>query len=357
MEGRYAAIDGLRGFLAFFVFLHHSSIWYFYLRSSKWDVPPSNLYTHFGQSSVALFFMITGFLFFSKLIDGRKKSIDWQRLYVSRFLRLTPLYVCVVTCVLVLAFAISGWVVNEPLAKLATELVRWLGFTVLGSPNINGVNDTFAMVAGVTWSLAYEWAFYFSLPLFALCIGVRPPPMYIVVSLIVTAFVALHPNVRYLSFIGGIAAAVLVRYDVVRKVASTRFSSLVAIGCLAATVAFFSSPYEFIPLFLLSVFFVLIASGNSLFGVLLTSTARKLGEFAYSIYLLHGLLLFVVFHFVLGRTQASDLSPIQHWCVVVGVTPVLVGVCFLTYTFIEHPPMQMTSKWTASLRSLQMRLR
>lgn len=79
-QGRFATIDGLRGFLAFFVFLHHSCIWYFYLRSGKWEVPPSNLYTHFGESSVALFFMITGFLFLSKLIEDRSKKIDWERL-------------------------------------------------------------------------------------------------------------------------------------------------------------------------------------------------------------------------------------------------------------------------------------
>ncbi|MFZ1556937.1 MAG: hypothetical protein WAT38_12200, partial [Nitrospira sp.] len=37
---RYSCIDGLRGYLAFAVFLSHSSIWYFYLRSGTWDVPP-----------------------------------------------------------------------------------------------------------------------------------------------------------------------------------------------------------------------------------------------------------------------------------------------------------------------------
>lgn len=28
-QGRFLAIDGLRGYLAFCVFLHHSMIWYF----------------------------------------------------------------------------------------------------------------------------------------------------------------------------------------------------------------------------------------------------------------------------------------------------------------------------------------
>ncbi|UYM62238.1 acyltransferase [Pseudomonas aeruginosa] len=64
---RFVTIDGLRGYLAFFVFLHHSSIWYYYLKDGLWQLPPSRLYAHFGQTSVALFFMVTGFLFAHKL--------------------------------------------------------------------------------------------------------------------------------------------------------------------------------------------------------------------------------------------------------------------------------------------------
>jgi hypothetical protein len=47
-QGRYSSIDGLRGYLAFFVFLHHSSVWYFYLQTGQWSVPPSN--THLKKS-------------------------------------------------------------------------------------------------------------------------------------------------------------------------------------------------------------------------------------------------------------------------------------------------------------------
>lgn len=92
-SGRFFTIDGLRGYLAFFVFLHHSCIWYYYLGSGVWANPPNRVFVHFGQIGVSLFFMITGFLFFSKMLDSRKSGVDWLRLYSSRFLRLTPLYV------------------------------------------------------------------------------------------------------------------------------------------------------------------------------------------------------------------------------------------------------------------------
>ena len=90
---RFASIDGLRGYLAVFVFLSHACIWYFHVRSQHWSLPPSHLYTHFGQSSVSLFFMITGLLFYTKLLDSRTKGLDFGRLFVSRVMRLVPLYV------------------------------------------------------------------------------------------------------------------------------------------------------------------------------------------------------------------------------------------------------------------------
>ena len=349
--GRFASIDGLRGFLAFFVFLHHSCIWYFYLRTGKWEVPPSNLYTHFGQSSVALFFMITGFLFFSKLIDGRTKKVDWGRLFVSRFLRLVPLYFFAIFLLFLLVLILSHGALNETIPKLAMGMLRWLGFTILGSPNLNGVESTWIIVAGVTWSLPYEWMFYFSLPLLALTVRVFPPLTYVGLGVVSVAFVASHPSIHYLSFIGGIAAAFLVRLDYVRRFAVGNISSFVALACLVVTVVAFPSGYGFVPLFILTVFFVVIASGNSLFGLLTSPASRTLGEFAYGIYLMHGIILFITFNFVLGLPQSRALSVLQHWVIVLAVTPVLTSVCFLTYRFIEHPAMQKTTGMTAWLRS------
>jgi peptidoglycan/LPS O-acetylase OafA/YrhL len=348
---RFATIDGLRGFLAFFVFLHHSCIWYFYLKSGKWESPPSSLYIHFGQSSVALFFMITGFLFYSKVIEGRSKKIDWERLYVSRFLRLVPLYFFVIFIMFLLVFNISSWTINEPISKLIIGMLKWLSFTVFGGPDLNGIESTYIIVAGVTWSLPYEWLFYFSLPLLALIVGVKPPLIYICLSVIYLLFAARHPSIHYLSFVGGVAAALLVRLDFIRKFAAGNVSSFVAILCLIATVVAFPFGYGLIPLFLLTVFFVLIASGNSLFGFLLHPASRTLGEYAYGIYLIHGVVLFIAFYFVLGLPQARALSALQYWAVVVGITPLLISLCFLTYTFIEHPAMQKTTSLTIWFRS------
>jgi peptidoglycan/LPS O-acetylase OafA/YrhL len=352
--GRFSSIDGLRGFLAFFVFLCHSSVWYFYLRTGEWDVPPSNLYTHFGESSVSLFFMITGFLFFSKLIDGRTKSIDWGRLFVSRVLRLAPLYFFAVSIVFLLVFILSDWSLNESIRDLIVGMIRWLGFSILANPDINELENTWIIIAGVTWSLPYEWLYYFSLPLLALAVGVLPPTAYLGLSLVCVAFLLtwVDASIHILSFMGGIAAAFHVRWDAFQRFAVGKLASVIALACLAAAVGFFPSAYGVVPILLLTVFFTLIASGNSLFGILLSPTSRTFGDFAYSMYLLHGIALFVIFNFVLGLPQSRELSVIQHWSIVMGITPVLICTCFLTYKFIERPATQNATSVTAWLRSV-----
>ncbi|RYZ83642.1 MAG: acyltransferase, partial [Proteobacteria bacterium] len=85
---RFVSIDGLRGYLAFAVYLHHSCIWYFYLQTGRWEVPPSSLYTMLGQGAVALFFMVTSFLFATKILYSKANRIDWFGFYILRAARL-----------------------------------------------------------------------------------------------------------------------------------------------------------------------------------------------------------------------------------------------------------------------------
>jgi len=353
VQGRFASIDGLRGYLAFFVFLHHASIWFFYLRTGKWVNPPSNLYSHFGLSSVLIFFMITGFLFFSKLIDGRTRSIDWGRLYISRFLRLAPLYLFVMLLLFCVVAYLSGGILNEPIQKLLSNSAQWLGFTILGAPNLNGIGGTLIIVAGVTWSLPYEWLFYFSLPLLALTVRVVAPLPYIAVAVAgVTGLVMLDPqfhslkqmSVPLLSFIGGIIVSFLVRSELVRQFAARKTSSFIVIGCLATAVTFYPIGFGLAPVILLFVAFAVIACGNTLFGILVSPTSRTLGEMAYSIYLIHGISLFITFSLIVGQYKSREISSVTHWLMVAGITPVLIFVCFITFRFIESPAMRSSTK-------------
>jgi len=346
VQGRFTTIDGLRGYLAVSVFLHHSCIWYFYLRTGKWQLPPSNLYTHLGQSGVALFFMITGLLFFSKLIDGRSKSIDWRKLFISRFLRLVPLYLFSMLLLFLIVAYISHGILNESIPKLMREAIRWIG---LRKPDINGLENTYIIISGVNWSLPYEWFFYFSLPLLALFVGVRAPMPYMALGIASVVGMAMWPLQIHniVSFFGGIAASFLMRSKTFRRFSVSNTASIVVLFCAGITITAFPSADGFVPFLLLSVAFALIASGNSMFGVLVSPASRFLGEFAYSIYLLHGIALFIVFNFILGFPESQAITPISHWLIVIGITPFLILACFFTFRFIERPAMQSAANVSA----------
>lgn len=357
LSGRHASIDGLRGYLAFFVFLHHACIWYFYQHSGEWKLPPSHLYTHLGQSSVALFFMITGLLFFSKLIAARQRPLDWLQLFVSRVLRLVPLYLVVMLLLFAAVAVLSGGELHEPGRMVAKQALRWLSFTMVGNPPINQVEVTWIVVAGVTWSLPYEWFFYGALPLLALAVGVLPRWPYLLLGAVTMVGLAnWHALPIYLwAFAGGIAAAWAVRSPALCRWAVSRVASLLILGCLASTIIFFSNATDYAVLTLLSVAFVLIACGNTLFGTLLHPASRVLGEMAYSIYLLHGLLLFMLFHFVLGADgPGAALMAGAHWAWVLALAPVVVLVSYASFRFIESPAMHATAVVTRALhRRLQ----
>ena len=109
--------------------------------------------------------MITGFLFSSKLIDGKKSPIDWTRFVISRVLRLVPLYLVIVLFLLLIIGLLTNFTAQEPIFRMVKRVIQWIAFTVFENPDINEVQQTWMIVAGVTWTFAYEWLFYLSLPL------------------------------------------------------------------------------------------------------------------------------------------------------------------------------------------------
>ena len=63
----------------------------------------------------------------------------------------------------------------------------------------------------------------------------------------------------------------------------------------------------------LTIAFGLISAGNSLFGSFTARSSRALGDLAYGVYLLHGLLLYATLTFVLGRHEVAVFTDWQHW--------------------------------------------
>jgi len=342
VAGRFSSIDGLRGYLALGVFVHHAAIWFFYLRGGAFGEMPSNLYNNLGKASVSVFFMITGLLFYAKILESDSKPLVWTRLFVSRLLRLGPLYVVTVLVGVVVIAYLSGFHLNVSAKKVVQEIVQWGSFTMLGSPDINGHSDTQPLL-GPTWSLRYEWFFYLLLPTFAVISGRRAPLMLVLIGLGTCALALLlkHPLMPALSFVGGIVAAKLATGGYgVKRFAVTPTASAIVLACFAYALLGFAAPFTLAQGVVLTVAFCLIACGNTLFGILGWKTSRVLGEITYSMYLLHSLLLFGVFQLLIGPAQSADFAPFTHWLVVIASAQLLVAVSIISFLLIESPSMR-----------------
>jgi peptidoglycan/LPS O-acetylase OafA/YrhL len=99
---------------------------------------------------------------------------------------------------------------------------------------------------------------------------------------------------------------------------------------------------------ILTVAFSIIASGNNVFGVLKSKPLNFLGDICYSTYLLHGLLLFVLFYFVISFDESKALSEFHYCLIIIGMTPLLVIISFLSFKYIEKPAMNFAQKRKSS---------
>lgn len=352
-ESRYASIDGLRGYLAFGVFVHHSVITWIFLRTGVIEFPPSNFYSQLGQGSVALFFMITGFLFWNRfLTQGRQH--DWLAFAVSRVFRLYPLYLPLMLIVFVTVFYLQDWELKDPGIRLAGQILAWLTFD---RPDVNQYHQTGMLISNVTWTLGYEVFFYLALPLAGMVFIYRGSWLQVVLCLI--GIYALYQLVGWehslkkhflASFLGGIGAAYWIRRPHLMAWGQTRQAGIIALLALAIAFTAFNRAFNLLPLLLLSLFFVIVASGNTLFGALKPRSIRWLGEISYSTYLLHGFVLWVM---VQRLPLVMDLDARDTWTylsLLAVCTCLLIVISSLTFLYIEKPGMSAGRKLLQWLR-------
>ncbi|MGB6212052.1 MULTISPECIES: acyltransferase family protein [Pseudomonas] len=352
-ESRYASIDGLRGYLAFGVFVHHSVITWIFLRTGVIEFPPSNFYSQLGQGSVALFFMITGFLFWNRLLTQGRQH-DWLAFAVSRVFRLYPLYLPLMLIVFVTVFYLQNWELKDPGIRLAGQILAWLTFD---RPDVNQYHQTGMLISNVTWTLGYEVFFYLALPLAGMVFIYRGSWLQVVLCLI--GIYALYQLVGWehslkkhflASFLGGIGAAYWIRRPHLMAWGQTRLAGIIALLALAIAFTAFNRAFNLLPLLLLSLFFVIVASGNTLFGALKPRSIRWLGEISYSTYLLHGFVLWVM---VQRLPLVMDLDARDTWTylsLLAVCTCLLIVISSLTFLYIEKPGMSAGRKLLQWLR-------
>jgi peptidoglycan/LPS O-acetylase OafA/YrhL len=142
---------------------------------------------------------------------------------------------------------------------------------------------------------------------------------------------------------GGVAALVL-QISGLSNLLKRKTTAYFALALLLIVTFALPSGDSFASRTLLLMAFTIVASGNSIFGILNTRLAQSLGNHSYSIYLMHSIVLYTVFKFIIGVEYASTLSGTGHWLVVLACVAILIPLCYLTYRWIEQPSMRLLPK-------------
>jgi peptidoglycan/LPS O-acetylase OafA/YrhL len=334
---RLTPLDGLRGILCFGVMYHHAAITHAFLRTGVWEETPSVFYVLLGQTSVALFFCITAFLFWGRTLD-RKGDIAPLVFLRNRLFRIAPLYWF--TCAAAVFISRrqihfsrhSTWLA---LGKMALPgLCSWSN---IGKVDINMVNS------GVTWTLQYEWVFYLALPAMALLVRAGHARRIAFLALAWWIMNGIDRNVDYKAFfLTGIFAAHLSRMPRLAEVLRNWMITLLTLAILISMPLLLRGGYGWLPLLLTSLVFIPIACGNSLFGILNYPGLRMMGLISYSVYLLHGMFLFTARPLL---HQALLRGEMQYWLAVSGCGVAALLCCSITYRLIEWPMIRLEKRF------------
>jgi peptidoglycan/LPS O-acetylase OafA/YrhL len=329
--GRHESIDGIRGFLALGVFFHHALVNFSYQTTNVWEAPDEPFYVMTGQLGVGFFFMITAFLFWGRVLMSSSR-IDWIDLYRSRVRRIVPMYVLSVALLVIIAFANTGIGEGLRFGAVLKAVLKWFCFSFVGSPDINGFKDTFTINAGVFWTLAYEWKFYFVLPfMMALLLTAGRWLVYVLIFLYATLA---DEKFLYYFLCGMLVADIYFCRKIKLNISPWR-CDLWFILILCGVMVAFSTAYGLLQSLLSGTAFFMMLNGQGVFGLLHTKAAKLLGQVSYSIYLLHGVVITVAL--AVFRWAGIKWVDSNYWEAVLVMGLILITTSVLTFRFVEFP--------------------
>jgi peptidoglycan/LPS O-acetylase OafA/YrhL len=337
---RLLGLDLIRGLCAVAVMIYH------YCHLAKWGDPYA-----MGTFGVYIFFVLSGFALY--YVYGQKQ-VDEQFLrnfFVSRFLRIMPLFVAVAVY--------RMW--GKPLDDY--NFVRLL---VHATPLI-GIADVAAfskvMVGG--WSILIEWSFYLLFPFMMLFRRMGSVVAMFVLAMVINynyvkaayfppAYMRAGDGLPYTDtltflcfFVGGMLAAkfFLEAPNIVLRMQKVRRPLFWALGCVALIFALPALyPYEgridFLSgadaslLVLLTIALVFLAAMEQPEGRL-AKASTFLGDVSFAAYLLH----VYVWNFVGKRLDPPD------WLQFTISVPLTLFVSFFVYKYFERPVRDIRKWW------------
>ncbi|MEO3386175.1 acyltransferase [Mesorhizobium sp. CAU 1741] len=348
-------LDHLRLLAALLVVGFH----FFHYYAGGWQALPSlfwmGLITE-GHTGVSLFFVLSGFIFMTIAQAGG--SIRYGQFLRNRILRIAPLFLVV--------FMVAISIGRDRFE--ATDIL-YLLFTNLGN-----APTSWHFATGPAWSISVEFTFYLVFPFLALFVRDHGPSylvklvlLMLVVKLAAYFATANSTHMLYSTLVGrfdqflvGMLVAIihhqrqgwLHRHGGKLLLVSV-VAILVMVGAQARWASFFAAdqkqPFWIIWGTIESALWGAVAVGylNARFSwpTLVESVLRKGGEWSFSIYMWHALVIFTL-HELFGRIGGGTATMfLIDGALVLACTLVL--AC-LSYSVIERPFLQLRGRYRDS---------
>lgn len=347
-KNRANQIDGLRFFLSIFVVFHHFVLAHSWFTTGDWSLnalgayPVNKLSGGFG---VALFFIISGFLFANIKTTGT----EWAIFYVKRVFRVGPMFFF--SSIIVILMTIYLQRDNLMIQGSLNNLLHWFDMGITGTkPDILGGKGSTFLNAGVTWTLYWEWAFYFSLPLVLLIKRKFDNITFTLAFLFVCYYLSRDVDRYWIGFAAffavGFLCRELVNYVKIKKV----WLDIGAVISFAVCVFVIEDPFALSSVPLFGILFFCICSGADIFGLLRFKGVVRLGEVSYSIYLIHGIFLFVMNKFFFSYSLPD--VPLAYMSVATVTMVLMILASAFTYRYIELPFIKLGHRLPKSLDKL-----
>jgi len=330
VQHEYKFINGLRGLAAIFVFINHAPFILINLGVkntvfSEWG----QIYPNLGSFGVQIFFCITGFLFFDKVM--KSKHIDWADFFVARIRRVAPLYYLASFLVFIIAISFAGFDFLDK--ESITTIAGLVTFNFIDNPmKIGGVS--LVPLSSVTWTLVHEWRFYAVLPMVAIFYRSRYRSIILTVAILIAAIdLGTSAVVCWAYFLSGMVAAVVHKKNITNKPVKF-FSMLIALGIFVWVCGLVDVPgYGALRFALATIFFICITISNPYF--LHYQFLNRLSDISYSVYLLHLPVLFLSFKLLSVFFDLAALDKVTFWVANFVTIPIIVALSTITFVHVE----------------------
>lgn len=351
MERRISELDGLRAIAVTMVVLWHyvgipagSDSWLF-------------LFFRLGRSGVDLFFVLSGFLITSILIENRGRLDYYPNFYLRRALRILPLYV-----VMLLIYFAARWHGGGSAQLFGGAFPDWT-YALFMQNLVAGIYGNYGpMWFAATWSLAVEEQFYILFPLVIALVPFNKLPRVLGFTILgallfriimastlghAAAYVLMPCRADALA-IGALIAwgmkdeatrqKVMANAHTVRRccagmIALTSLLWLIPNGIYYKQMAFWG--YTFLAVLYGAILLaVLVSVGSPRLQILRTRTAAGIAEISYALYLLHAPALAGVFELTHSKANLNSSAAVLLVCAALLLA---VALSVLSLFVLERP--------------------